>query len=125
MQVSRSLGAAGLWDWGSDPCLTLPAFLSREDGPFQKPEPGFAELEKRLSEFSLKSAILQEVLLGFKETLRLELENSTGKEQEPEWCEMRLKHPYTVQSAALMSDWKRPQGSSRVSGVRDWNPCLD
>ncbi|XP_043359203.1 zinc finger and SCAN domain-containing protein 2-like isoform X3 [Dermochelys coriacea] len=51
---------------------------SREDGPFQKPELGFAELEKRLSDFSLKSAILQEVLLGFKETLRLELENSTG-----------------------------------------------
>ncbi|XP_053870409.1 zinc finger protein 79-like isoform X3 [Malaclemys terrapin pileata] len=51
---------------------------SREDGPFQKPELGFAELEKRLSDFSLKSAILQEVLLGFKETLRLELENNTG-----------------------------------------------
>ncbi|XP_037742612.1 tripartite motif-containing protein 10 isoform X5 [Chelonia mydas] len=51
---------------------------SREDGPFQKPEPGFVELEKRLSDFSLKSAILQEVLLGFKETLRLELENNTG-----------------------------------------------
>ncbi|XP_043359196.1 zinc finger protein OZF-like isoform X9 [Dermochelys coriacea] len=53
---------------------------SREDGPFQKPELGFAELEKRLSDFSLKSAILQEVLLGFKETLRLELENSTAGE---------------------------------------------
>uniref|UniRef100_A0A8C3RW80 C2H2-type domain-containing protein n=1 Tax=Chelydra serpentina TaxID=8475 RepID=A0A8C3RW80_CHESE len=51
---------------------------SRADGPFQKPEPGFAELEKRLSDFSLKSAILQEVLLGFKETLRLELENNTA-----------------------------------------------
>ncbi|XP_074979701.1 uncharacterized protein LOC125626575 isoform X3 [Caretta caretta] len=51
---------------------------SREDGLFQKPEPGFAELEKRLSDFSLKSAILQEVLLGFKETLRLELESNTG-----------------------------------------------
>ncbi|XP_048685762.2 uncharacterized protein LOC125626612 isoform X1 [Caretta caretta] len=51
---------------------------SREDGPFQKPEPGFAELEKRLSDFSLKSAIVQEVLLGFKETLRLELESNTG-----------------------------------------------
>ncbi|CAM2109017.1 unnamed protein product [Caretta caretta] len=51
---------------------------SREDGPFQKPEPGFAELEKRLSDFSLKSAILQEVLLGFKETLRLELESNTA-----------------------------------------------
>ncbi|XP_074979700.1 uncharacterized protein LOC125626575 isoform X2 [Caretta caretta] len=51
---------------------------SREDGLFQKPEPGFAELEKRLSDFSLKSAILQEVLLGFKETLRLELESNTA-----------------------------------------------
>ncbi|XP_037742614.1 tripartite motif-containing protein 15 isoform X10 [Chelonia mydas] len=56
---------------------------SREDGPFQKPEPGFVELEKRLSDFSLKSAILQEVLLGFKETLRLELENNTGANVAP------------------------------------------
>ncbi|XP_067385567.1 zinc finger protein 2-like [Emydura macquarii macquarii] len=51
---------------------------SREDGTFQKPEPGFVELEKRLSDFSLKSAVLQEVLLGFKETLRLEQESNTG-----------------------------------------------
>ncbi|XP_075767572.1 uncharacterized protein LOC102458062 isoform X2 [Pelodiscus sinensis] len=51
---------------------------SREDEPLQKPEQEFAELEKRLSNFSLKSAILQEVLLGFKETLRLELENDSG-----------------------------------------------
>ncbi|XP_065426231.1 zinc finger protein RFP-like isoform X2 [Chrysemys picta bellii] len=42
----------------------------RENGMFWKPEPGFVELEKRLRDFSLKSAILQEVLLGFKETLR-------------------------------------------------------
>ncbi|XP_074915899.1 zinc finger protein RFP-like [Chelonoidis abingdonii] len=38
----------------------------REDGRFRKPEPSFAELEKRLSDFSLKSAMLQELLLGFK-----------------------------------------------------------
>ncbi|XP_043385915.1 zinc finger protein 383 isoform X26 [Chelonia mydas] len=51
---------------------------SREDRKFQKPEPGFVELEKRLCDFSLKSAILQEVLRGFKETLRLELGSDTG-----------------------------------------------
>ncbi|XP_037743490.1 zinc finger protein RFP isoform X2 [Chelonia mydas] len=38
----------------------------REDGTFWKPEPGFVEQEKRLSDFSLKSTMLQEVLLGFK-----------------------------------------------------------
>ncbi|XP_030439448.1 zinc finger protein RFP-like isoform X2 [Gopherus evgoodei] len=41
---------------------------SREDGKFQKPELGFMVLEKRLCNFSLKSAVLQEVLLGFKGT---------------------------------------------------------
>ncbi|XP_074916186.1 LOW QUALITY PROTEIN: uncharacterized protein LOC116835656, partial [Chelonoidis abingdonii] len=41
----------------------------REDGTFQKPELSFAELEKRLSDFSLKSAMLQEELLGFKSEL--------------------------------------------------------
>ncbi|KAG6921650.1 zinc finger protein 2, partial [Chelydra serpentina] len=51
---------------------------SREDRKFQKPEVGFVELEKRLCDFSLKSAVLQEVLLGFKETLRLELGSDTG-----------------------------------------------
>ncbi|XP_050779656.1 zinc finger protein 14 homolog isoform X12 [Gopherus flavomarginatus] len=51
---------------------------SREDGKFQKPELGFMVLEKRLCNFSLKSAALQEVLLGFKETLRLELGSDTG-----------------------------------------------
>ncbi|XP_067390634.1 E3 ubiquitin-protein ligase TRIM7-like [Emydura macquarii macquarii] len=35
-------------------------------------------LEKRLSDFALKSDNLQEVLLGFKETLRLELGSDTG-----------------------------------------------
>ncbi|XP_073182846.1 uncharacterized protein [Lepidochelys kempii] len=38
----------------------------REDGAFRKPEPGFAELERRLSDFSLTSAVLQQVLRGFK-----------------------------------------------------------
>nr|XP_042702480.1 uncharacterized protein LOC122173026 isoform X5 [Chrysemys picta bellii] len=50
----------------------------REDGMFRKPEPGLMELEKRLSDFSLKSAMLQEVLLGFKETLRRGLGSDTG-----------------------------------------------
>ncbi|XP_030404688.1 uncharacterized protein LOC115644461 [Gopherus evgoodei] len=40
--------------------------VSREDGMFRKPQSSFAELEKRFSDFSLKSAMLQEVLLGFK-----------------------------------------------------------
>ncbi|TFJ96070.1 urocanate hydratase [Platysternon megacephalum] len=51
---------------------------SREDGAFRKPEPGFAELEKRLGDFSLQSAHLQQVLLGFKETLRRDLGSDTG-----------------------------------------------
>ncbi|XP_053860978.1 zinc finger protein 154-like isoform X1 [Malaclemys terrapin pileata] len=51
---------------------------SRADGMFQKPDPGFAELEKRLSNFSLKSAMLQQMLLEFKEMLRLELGSDTG-----------------------------------------------
>ncbi|XP_067390638.1 zinc finger protein 154-like [Emydura macquarii macquarii] len=51
---------------------------SREAGTSDKPEPGFVALEKRLGNFSLKSANLQEVLLGFKETLRLELGSNTG-----------------------------------------------
>ncbi|CAM4707692.1 unnamed protein product [Lepidochelys olivacea] len=51
---------------------------SREDGRFPKLEPGYGELEKRLSDFSLKSAMLQEVLLGFKEMLRRELGSDTG-----------------------------------------------
>ncbi|XP_073182849.1 uncharacterized protein [Lepidochelys kempii] len=50
----------------------------REDGAFRKPEPGFAELERRLSDFSLTSAVLQQVLRGFKETLRRELGSDTG-----------------------------------------------
>ncbi|XP_075763251.1 uncharacterized protein LOC102455421 isoform X4 [Pelodiscus sinensis] len=53
---------------------------SREDGTLweAEPEPGFAELEQRLSDFSLTSARLQEVLLGFRETLHLELGSDTG-----------------------------------------------
>ncbi|XP_067390628.1 E3 ubiquitin-protein ligase TRIM7-like [Emydura macquarii macquarii] len=49
----------------------------REAGTSEKPEPRFVELEKRLGNFSLRSANLQEVLLGFKETLRLELGSDT------------------------------------------------
>ncbi|TFJ98036.1 Tripartite motif-containing protein 7 [Platysternon megacephalum] len=74
---------------------------SREDGKFQKPEPGFVVLEKRLCDFSLKSAVLQEVLLGFKETLRLELGSDTGtflslmgyaetSDQSPCYCTRKL-----------------------------------
>ncbi|KYO17310.1 zinc finger protein RFP isoform A [Alligator mississippiensis] len=45
---------------------------------FQKQEPGFSEVEKKLKSFSQKSAVLKEVLLEFKENLRFELENDTG-----------------------------------------------
>ncbi|CAM5139812.1 unnamed protein product, partial [Natator depressus] len=65
---------------------------SREDGTFWKPELGFVELEKRLSDFSLKSAMLQEVLLGFKEMLRLELGSNTGCRITPPFSS-RLPHP--------------------------------
>ncbi|CAM5179031.1 unnamed protein product [Eretmochelys imbricata] len=51
---------------------------SREDGAFREPEPGFGELERRLSDFSLTSAVLQQVLRGFKQTLRRELGSDTG-----------------------------------------------
>uniref|UniRef100_A0A8C5EWH0 Uncharacterized protein n=1 Tax=Gopherus evgoodei TaxID=1825980 RepID=A0A8C5EWH0_9SAUR len=51
---------------------------SWEDRMFRKPESSFAELEKRLSDFSLKSAMLQEVLLGFKEMLRRGLGSNTA-----------------------------------------------
>ncbi|KAM7137265.1 uncharacterized protein RBU57_016958 [Macrochelys suwanniensis] len=49
---------------------------SRADGRFR--EPGFAALEKRLGNFSQRSARLRELLLGFKETLRLELGSDAG-----------------------------------------------
>ncbi|KAM9111395.1 uncharacterized protein ACDP82_000026 isoform 2-T2 [Pangshura tecta] len=51
---------------------------NRADGTFRKPDPGFSELEKRLSHFSLKSAMLQQMLLEFKEMLRLELGSDAG-----------------------------------------------
>ncbi|KAM7137325.1 uncharacterized protein RBU57_016962 isoform 9-T22 [Macrochelys suwanniensis] len=78
-------GSSPAWDNPPDSPL-LPLLLqgagstgsSRADGMFRKPEPGFAELEKRLGDFSLKSAVLQEMLLGFKETLRQELGSDTG-----------------------------------------------
>ncbi|CAM5179232.1 unnamed protein product, partial [Eretmochelys imbricata] len=65
---------------------------SREDGTFRKLELGFAELEKRLSDFSLKSAHLQEVLLRFKEMLRLELGSDTGCRVTPAFGS-RCSHP--------------------------------
>ncbi|CAM4719687.1 unnamed protein product, partial [Caretta caretta] len=65
---------------------------SREDGTFRKLKLGFAELEKRLSDFSLKSAHLQEVLLGFKEMLRLELGSDTGCRVTPAFGS-RCSHP--------------------------------
>ncbi|XP_050788765.1 zinc finger protein 436-like isoform X2 [Gopherus flavomarginatus] len=66
---------------------------SREDGAFQRPEPGFAELEKRLGDFSLQSARLQQVLLGFKETLRLELGSDTGYRITPTFGARSLHPP--------------------------------
>ncbi|CAM5140240.1 unnamed protein product [Natator depressus] len=51
---------------------------SREDRAFREPEPGFAELERRLGDFSLTRAVLQQVLRGFKETLRRELGSDAG-----------------------------------------------
>ncbi|XP_067386077.1 zinc finger protein 436-like [Emydura macquarii macquarii] len=64
--LSKSLQAAGSTEG------------SREDGTSEKLEQGFVELEKRLSDFSLKSVSLRQVLLGFKETLHLELGSDTG-----------------------------------------------
>ncbi|XP_067386075.1 zinc finger protein 250-like [Emydura macquarii macquarii] len=64
--LSRSVQAAGSTEG------------SMKDGTSEKPELGFVELEKRLSYFSLKNVILRQVLLGFKETLRLELGRNTG-----------------------------------------------
>nr|XP_042703998.1 zinc finger protein 3-like [Chrysemys picta bellii] len=51
---------------------------SREDRTLQKPESGFVKLEKRLEDFSQRSAILLELLQGFKETMRLELDSDIG-----------------------------------------------
>ncbi|CAM5178930.1 unnamed protein product [Eretmochelys imbricata] len=76
---------------------------SREDGTFWKPEPGFVELEKRLSDFSLKSAHLQEVLLGFKEMLRLELGSNTGCRITPPFSS-RLPHPPRRQGREMAAE---------------------
>ncbi|CAM4709861.1 unnamed protein product, partial [Caretta caretta] len=58
---------------------------SREDGTF-------AELERRLSDFSLTSAVLQQVLRGFKETLRRELGSDAGSRITSAF-RARLLHP--------------------------------
>ncbi|XP_073182700.1 uncharacterized protein [Lepidochelys kempii] len=58
---------------------------SREDGTF-------AELERRLSDFSLTSAVLQQVLRGFKETLRRELGSDAGSRITSTF-RARLLHP--------------------------------
>ncbi|XP_074838945.1 uncharacterized protein LOC142005156 [Carettochelys insculpta] len=52
---------------------------SWEDGAF--PGPGLVELEQRLSDFTLKSIHLQDLFLGFKETLRLELGDDTATQK--------------------------------------------
>ncbi|XP_053861578.1 zinc finger protein 3-like [Malaclemys terrapin pileata] len=72
----------------------------REDGMFRKPELTFVELEKRLSDFSLKSAMLQEVLLGFKETLRRALGSNTGGRVTPTF-DSNLSQPPTGQGREL------------------------
>ena len=54
---------------------------------FCKPEPGFAELEKKLKSFSQKSAVLKEVLLEFKgERWELLLLGGLGAELPPLGC---------------------------------------
>ncbi|XP_074980119.1 uncharacterized protein LOC142070329 isoform X1 [Caretta caretta] len=86
---------------------------SREDGVFREPEPGFAELERRLSDFSLTSAVLQQVLRGFKETLQRELGSDTAvcrRIPQSTWS----PGPVVLQGVCM---------SLRVSNPR-WN-CLD
>nr|XP_006115242.1 uncharacterized protein LOC102444032 isoform X1 [Pelodiscus sinensis] len=56
----------------------------REDGIF--PEPSFVVLEQRLSDFSLTSVRLQEMLLAFRETLQLELGSDTVALLAPPGC---------------------------------------
>ncbi|XP_050778362.1 zinc finger protein 436-like isoform X2 [Gopherus flavomarginatus] len=73
----------------------------REDGTFRNPEPSFMELEKRLSDFSVKSAMLQEVLLGFKETLQRELGSDTGYRLTSTFCS-RSSHPPRGKEMASM-----------------------
>nr|XP_014435859.1 zinc finger protein 420-like isoform X2 [Pelodiscus sinensis] len=78
-QRSSSATCSHPGDRGWSLFLTPPPFLSRKDErPSRQPEPAFAELERRLRDFCLKSAVLQEVLLGFKEMLRLELGGDPG-----------------------------------------------
>ncbi|XP_067390589.1 E3 ubiquitin-protein ligase TRIM7-like [Emydura macquarii macquarii] len=67
---SQALSVATVSEWDT-PAL-------REAGTSEKPEPVFVALEKRLSDSFLKSVNLQDMLLGFKETLRLELGSNTG-----------------------------------------------
>ncbi|XP_050791518.1 zinc finger protein 154-like isoform X4 [Gopherus flavomarginatus] len=62
----------------SQPLQSVGSTGGREDRTLRKLEPSFAELEKRLSDFSLKSAMLQEVVLRFKETLRRGLGSDTA-----------------------------------------------
>uniref|UniRef100_A0A8C8VQ74 Uncharacterized protein n=1 Tax=Pelusios castaneus TaxID=367368 RepID=A0A8C8VQ74_9SAUR len=79
----------------------------REDGMSEKPEPGFMELEKRLGDFSLKSAVLQEALLGFKETLRLELGSDTGCRTSPT-CHSRFSPAARGREVAAAELAQRP-----------------
>ncbi|XP_053234720.1 E3 ubiquitin-protein ligase TRIM7-like [Podarcis raffonei] len=51
---------------------------SMEDGASPKAELDLEELEQRVNCFSEKKDTLQEVMLQFKETLRMELEGDTG-----------------------------------------------
>ncbi|XP_053146126.1 zinc finger protein 436-like isoform X2 [Hemicordylus capensis] len=62
----------------SQTLLGMEGTNSREEWLIPNPELVFLELEQRLVHFSQKRSVLQEVFLGFKETLRLELESSTG-----------------------------------------------
>ncbi|CAM4720615.1 unnamed protein product [Caretta caretta] len=84
-RVSREISLLGEWGGEKGQQSLSPPLQgagssggSREDGVFREPEPGFAELERRLSDFSLTSAVLQQVLRGFKETLRRELGSDTA-----------------------------------------------
>ncbi|XP_030437522.1 E3 ubiquitin-protein ligase TRIM7-like isoform X2 [Gopherus evgoodei] len=85
----------------SQPLQGAGSTVGREDGTFRNPEPSFTELEKRLSDFSLKSAMLQEVLLGFKETLQRELGSDTGYRLMSTFCS-RSSHPPRGKEMASM-----------------------
>nr|XP_032651575.1 zinc finger protein 565-like [Chelonoidis abingdonii] len=79
----------------------MAAVEQREDRTFQKPKPSFAELEKRLSDFSLKSATLQEVLLGLKETLQWKLGSNTGYRITSTFCSRSFHPPRGKKMAAV------------------------